>query len=430
MMKTIFFLGRQPDLGLAELESLYGAAALIPLSETIVGSTLAADDIDFSRIGGSFKAASILAEGPSMDWRTIEKGLLEVAPVVASTLAEGKLSIGLSVYGQPTPVPEITATSLRLKKIIRAKTGQNVRVVPNKQPALSSAQVVNNSLTNERGLEFVVVRGKDSVIIAKTHREQDINSYAGRDQNRPKRDARVGMLPPKLAQIIINLAVGPLAENSQLLDGAQGGSENSKGAVQNGTVSAGRSDNVAIRQKMTVLDPFCGTGVLLQEAALMGYNVYGTDLEPRMIDYSKANLLWLDETHKLPKIEATLEVGDATTYTWPEPFDAVACEGYLGQPFTGFPTDVKLREVTHTCNQIAKGFLKNIASQIEPGTRLSIALPAWKRPNGTFERLKLLDSLEELGYNRISFVHSDTGNLLYYREDQIVARDITILIKN
>ena len=27
-----------------------------------------------------------------------------------------------------------------------------------------------------------------------------------RDQNRPKRDARVGMLPPKLAQIMINLA--------------------------------------------------------------------------------------------------------------------------------------------------------------------------------------------------------------------------------
>ncbi len=34
---------------------------------------------------------------------------------------------------------------------------------------------------------------------------------------------------------------------------------------------------------------------MLQEALLMGYEVYGTDLEPRMIDYSQANLGWLDK---------------------------------------------------------------------------------------------------------------------------------------
>ncbi len=37
---------------------------------------------------------------------------------------------------------------------------------------------------------------------------QDVDEYAARDQARPKRDAYVGMLPPKLAQTLINNAYG------------------------------------------------------------------------------------------------------------------------------------------------------------------------------------------------------------------------------
>ena len=59
-----------------------------------------------------------------------------------------------------------------------------------------------------------------------------------------------------------------------------------------------------------LLDPFCGTGVVLQEALLMGYDVYGTDLEPRMIDYSGANLDWLSERFDLSGREMRLEAGE------------------------------------------------------------------------------------------------------------------------
>lgn len=68
-----------------------------------------------------------------------------------------------------------------------------------------------------------------------------------RDYGRPARDARVGMLPPKLAQIMLNLSVKD-------------------------------------EKSGTVLDPFCGTGVLLQEAALAGFDFIGSDIEPRMVE--------------------------------------------------------------------------------------------------------------------------------------------------
>jgi tRNA G10 N-methylase Trm11 len=400
--KSLLFLGRQPALGLAELESLYGADTISLINETVAGSKLPAKDIDFSRLGGSIKLASVIGEIESTDWRRIEKVLLQQVPITATLLEEGKIQFGLSIYGLKVGLKDIEATALRLKKAIRAKTNQSVRVTPNKESALSSAQVLHNHLTGPRGLEIVLVKSGNKTILGRTVAEQDIEAYAKRDQNRPKRDARVGMLPPKLAQIIVNLAVG----NPKIIED--------------------KTTHTPI-----VLDPFCGTGVILQEALLMEYHVIGTDIESRMIEYTQKNIEWLYKERDISGFLRYLAVGDATQHQWLEAHvtDAVACEGYLGQPFNTFPSEEKLREVMNTCNQIMKGFLKNIAGQIQSGTRLCVALPAWHRPNGTFEHLKLLDSLEELGYNRVVLKHVRNEELLYYRPDQVVARELLILTK-
>lgn len=403
--KSLLFLGRQPALGLAELESLYGAENIIPVNETVAASTLPADKIHFSRLGGSIKLADSIGEITTTDWHRIEKTLLKQIPAIATSLAEGKIQFGLSVFGLKVNVKDIEATALRLKKAIRAKTNQSVRVTPNKEPVLSSAQVLHNHLTGPRGLEIVLVQAGNKTIIGRTVAEQDIEAYTKRDRNRPKRDARVGMLPPKLAQIIINLASKQITPKNTVINREK-------------PAHIGR-----------LLDPFCGTGVLLQEAALMGYDLYGSDIEPRMTEFTKANIAWLRDTHKTDDFNMLIEVGNATNHIWSKPIDLIACEGYLGQPFSAFPSEEKLREVTNTCNQIMKGFLKNTAGQIESGTRLCIALPAWHRPNGTFEHLKLLDSLEELGYNRVSFAHVRDEELLYYRPNQVVARELLVITR-
>jgi tRNA G10 N-methylase Trm11 len=229
------------------------------------------------------------------------------------------------------------------------------------------------------------------VVFGKTTAVQNITSYTYRDRGRPKRDARVGMLPPKLAQIIVNLA-NP-------------------------------------KDHSRVLDPFCGTGVILQEAALMGLDVYGTDLESRMIDYSETNLKWLRGSLGRPR-DWELEIGDATQHQW-KPFEVVASEVYLGQPFSAFPAKDKLQNVIQTCDLITEKFLKNIHDQMQPGTRLSLALPAWQDPkNGAFHHLPLLDHLEVLGYNRMSFYHASNQELIYYRPGQIVGRELIIITRN
>jgi tRNA G10 N-methylase Trm11 len=160
----------------------------------------------------------------------------------------------------------------------------------------------------------------------------------------------------------------------------------------------------------------------------MGHGVYGTDLADKMIEFSTANLSWLEQSHHLT-VTRSLHQGDAMTTTWQQPIDAVVAETYLGQPFSAPPSSSKLAEVRRNCDHIISTFLKNIASQLTPGTPLCVAVPAWKDANGTFTHLSLTGKLSELGYERVAFKNVSAADLLYYREDQIVARELLVLVK-
>ena len=401
MMQSLCILGRQPALGLAEVESLYGAEHISEVSDHVTALDINVDDIAFGRLGGSTRLGRVLATVPTNLWKDTEKQLARSLVDIARTLPEGKLQLGISVYGIPITPQKLTATGLTLKKIVRGKTGRSLRLVPNTDLELNTAQVLHNHLTDTVGVEFLVCATADGkTIIAQTVAVQDIDSYTLRDRGRPRRDARVGMLPPKLAQIIINLAVS----------------------------------SVDPSHRAVILDPFCGTGVILQEASLMGFDIYGTDLEPRMIEYTKANLTWLNTLpfhsvtpHGDDDTYFTLEQGDATDHVWKPQPTFVACEAYLGRPFTATPAHDVLEQTVSDVNRILKQFLRNIHTQLPADGRLCVAVPAWQLQPNTFRHLPLLDSLEEIGYNRVSFEHVRDSDLLYYRDDQIVARELLVL---
>jgi hypothetical protein len=146
-----------------------------------------------------------------------------------------------------------------------------------------------------------------------------------------------------------------------------------------------------------------------------------------MINYTQANLAWLDQTFHTEVVNTHLAIGDATSYQWDHPFTAVACESYLGQPLTTLPPADKLQTIIHGCNLIITKFLRNIAAQCPPGTRFCVAVPAWQTRAGQFKTLPLVDQIADLGYNLIRFEHADRPDLLYYRENQLVARQLLVL---
>ena len=281
-MKYLAVLGRLPKLSLAELMSLYED---VEQKGAELATFESVEKPELKRLGGTLKLAEELPEGFNY--------LIDAL----ADLPEGKITLGVSDYRRKTSARRAQGEALKIKKILQRR-GRSVRVLENKAAILSTATSHHNQLAEKKNhVEIIMTDFGNFNLIG----VQNISEYAKRDQARPARDAKVGMLPPKLAQILINLA-GMLPEKS------------------------------------LVLDPFCGTGVVLQEAYLMGYRPYGTDLAERMVDYTKRNLDWIG--CKDYKVEA----GDATTFKWSEKADAVVAEAFLGQPMSQPPADIKLKQ--------------------------------------------------------------------------------------
>ena len=388
-MNYLLVLGREPKLSLVELEALFGSENVKAFlaKQGSKGSNLAivkTNKLDFSRLGGSIKAGRILTE-PVQDY--------------LSKLPEGKITLGVSDYSPRASKKTTWALALKYKNLLK-RHGRNVRLIPNNDGATLTSAASHHNQLGEKVNHIEILKYQNDIAISIG--TQNITAYAKRDRERPARDAFVGMLPPKLAQILINIATGEFEKQHQT--------------------------------KPIVLDPFCGTGVVLQEVMLMGYSAYGTDLSEKMIKYSGRNLEWLtDRTSGLQKPDAPkfyLEEGDATKHSWQSAkVGCVASEIYLGHPLSAPPGSLKLKEFQQSTKELLLGFLKNISNQIPSGATLCLATPAWLRPNGSYEGVNILDEIENLGYNKLQYKHATTQDLIYYREGQIVARQLLILRK-
>lgn len=389
----IAILGRQPALGMAELEHLYGTGKTRWFSDL----SACIDDEAFSlnHLGGAQKAGRVTLELKNGTWHDVSTKIIQAYGHTWSRF-EGKLTVGISAYGFNTSARDVQKTGIILKQRLK-KNNVNIRLIPNIEPALNSATSHHNKLgLSHNKQELIIVKARNGrILIAESIGAQNITAYTRRDQERPKRDAFVGMLPPKLAQIMINLAL-PHTSNTE---------------------RHGR-----------VLDPFCGTGVILQEASLMGYSTYGTDLSEKMVEFSQTNMRWLADSHHMT-VNTTITQADAMDTRWKQPIDSVVCESYLGQPFNTSPSPDKLEQVRKNCNHIITDFLKNIGQQIISGTPLCVAVPAWRDSNGQFQHLPVIKELSNIGFTQYQFEHISNDTLLYYRENQIVARELLVLVK-
>ncbi len=383
-MIFMLILGREPKLSLVELEALFGSENVKKVAPEI--AFVETDSLNLEHLGGSIKAGKILEES--------------VTDYLAK-LPEGKITLGISDYSAKANKKSSWTLALKYKNLLK-RHGRNVRLIPNNDgPVLSSAASHHNQLGEKLNhIEILKFNNHLAVSIG----TQNITAYAKRDRERPARDAFVGMLPPKLAQILINIAVGEFKKENQ------------------------------DQKDLVILDPFCGTGVVLQEATLMGYSAYGTDLSEKMISYSKKNMDWL--TNRTPELQEKdapklyLEPGDATDHSWNlTKVNCIASEIYLGHPLSQAPSGIKLKEYQQSTKALLTSFLKNIGTQIASGTTLCLATPAWLRPNGHYEGVNILDEIEKLGYNTLQYKHAASQDLLYYRDGQIVARKLLILRK-
>ena len=372
----IALLGRQPELGLIELESVLGAAAIEPFGRQIALITTAPD---LSRLGGVIKTAEIMYRGEATDLQALPIDI-EQLPV-----SDSKISFALSVYGARSDARSVMAAGLQIKKILKQR-GSVRLVTPTKGSEVTVAQLKHNRII-EDGFELMVVVSGKEMIIARTVAIQDIDWYSRRDYERPSRSAKVGMLPPKLAQILINTT---------------------KASV--------------------VVDPFCGTGVVPQEALLMGRTAVGSDLSAEMVAASTDNLTWLANVSPVSIGAWQVDEADARTVKLPDTVCAVVSEGYLGPNLSAQPSAVRLDEIKLELRELYLVALKNWAGQLDAGAEVALCVPAWKIGK-TWSYLNLVDDTVRLGYTVKVFKHVP-ARILYARDDQVVGRQLLLLRKN
>ncbi len=421
MYRYAFVLGHRPLLSLAELAVWlkrqagwkpvrFGNGLLIAESP----APLLAPETCLAELGGTVKIILINSENFS-SLATARKVIeSEITPDKLARLylaqTKQKIEFGFSVYPLASQFsPKDLQIFLRtfgidLKQALR-RQNLGSRLVVSEDAALSSVVVSKNKLLS-RGADIAVIFDDHYLALGKTLAVQDFENYSRRDYGRPAADPKSGMIPPKLAQILINLAEIPKAG--------------------------------------VVFDPFCGMGTILQEALLRGYKVIGTDASADTIKKAKQNLDWLISSYKLPTNQVlslqAVDVHFLGRHFPANTADAIVTEGLLGPALSRVP-GVSLR--AKYFGQLSRLHLKAFEQYkriLAPGGKIVAVFPYYLSPNGSRDFLPILDNIRQLGYTKVSFFTDemtklinyepgDRGTLLYERPRQIVGREIAVFVK-
>jgi len=366
MSTYLFILGKDRELSLAELEARYSDSRFI-----FAGSDFAVLDVkqkidqsEFDKLGGVIKMGQVI--------ETAERKKLsdELIKQLIKHHTSGKLNYGISIYGWSEK--NLRPLLLDLKKKLK-KEGVSSRFANQRFLNLSVAQYKG---IKDKGVEFLVAKDGDKFSIAEVIAVQDIDSYSKRDYYKPYRDMRVGMLPPKLAQIMINLA----------------------GDVK------------------SVWDPFCGGGVLIMEGLLMGHDMFGSDISKKHLDGAVKNVDWLQREYSF-KNRVDLFIHDAVQ-PLNKKFNAIVCEGYLGPPQTNVRSAENLKPLIDELDRLYVGFFSAL-KKINFKGPIVIALPFFRLHGGNeLDLSPTIRKIERLGFKK------NPKLLKYARSSQIVGRGI------
>jgi len=390
-MRYFFILGTNSTLSLAELATVFsnGEFSLFQKNIAILDTNQNLKDERIKKIGGVIKFGIILNETASLN----PKDILKLAAIFSKPeRKESKFNFGISFYGKAKI--RTKAIAMEFKKLLK-ESNINSRWVISREPTLSSVVVEQNKLVTEKGVEIVLIEFNKKLYLGKTIAVQPFKELSFRDYGRPARDDRSGMLPPKLAQIMINLSGAKIED--------------------------------------TVLDPFCGSGTVITEAMLMGYtNIIGSDISNRAVSDTKKNVEWIKNNFQLPNNNFKLLHADATQISKqfkPNSIDAIITEPYLGPQNSGF-------EIAKVANELEQLYGKSLAEFkkiLKPNGKIVMIWPSFsKKPrsiflNPNFSGFKIINPIPENLKKNIFLNLTARETMVYGREEQKVWREVVIL---
>ncbi|MHA2069318.1 MAG: TRM11 family SAM-dependent methyltransferase [Candidatus Thorarchaeota archaeon] len=352
------------DRGLADGVKDYSrTAAIVEIEETLDDEQLV--EIQ-SALGGCFKTGRVvsaydrsLAEGAFPAKGKVNKQdrkVFQEAPWTGRVwrkMRGGKVKFGVSTYpmlGKQTTIDlrRFTLglddwTKKRILELGARKAAYYVYEGPDKRDAsrpnvaLWPQSIGRHGLLTPPNAELLAMLMEDTLYIAKTIAVYDSTLQRYRDETRPFMSAEIST-SPKICRTLLTLS------------GARPGD--------------------------TVLDPFCGTGTLLMEAAMLDMKCIGIDIEQSMVKGAGQNLKWLG-TGLGAWIDFKLIKGDARNASKliGGQVDAVAFEPHLGPTYSERPTYDDASASIDELTQLYRDVLESLESCLRPGGRIAMTLP-------------------------------------------------------
>jgi 16S rRNA G966 N2-methylase RsmD len=350
-------------------------------------------------LGGTIKTGWTIGEMET--WN--DQMLIDLITAYA-VAAEGKekITFGISLYDLGGRVisaekkKAVERLGLMIKNILK-ETGRPVRFVSSKEPTLSSVIVETNHLLSSGG-EFVLFLDGARVLVGQTQTVQDFAAWSDRDYGRPLRDAKSGMLPPKLARIMINLAGKDIT-------------------------------------RATLLDPFCGSGTILMESALLECpHLIGSDISAKAIEQTRCNMDWLFKNgfEKKPAITLLETAAEHLPSLLTQSVDLIVTETYLGPPQKGRESSETLMHALKDIEIMLSASLPSLHRLIKKDGVMILACPVYhSKEKPLFLPMQKIAESSRWKINPFPEALtplSPSGGLIYERPGQKVAREILKMI--
>ncbi|MBU2634308.1 MAG: hypothetical protein KJ674_03615 [Nanoarchaeota archaeon] len=173
--------------------------------------------------------------------------------------------------------------------------------------------------------------------------------------------------------------------------------------------------------KKEILDPFCGTGTILQEALLKNLKVIGMD---KNIEEAKTNLDWLSKRYKTP----TYKLIHGNSIFLSQQVKSVECvvtEPYLGPYLKKYPSPQEAKKIIDELEILYTKTLKEISKIVTD--KIVIIVPIIKTRN-SLVRFNFLNILKQANLKWISF-KGVKQPILYKTRNNKVIREIWVLEK-
>ena len=388
--KYAFVLGNNPKLSAKEIEKVLQTEKADFKVELIndqvmvvhVQSQLKPSELQ-NVLGGTIKIALIADYLPKNSLETVVTKLIKQR--VNDLKVTKKFQFGFSRYGN-FDFKRLERLGLTIKKELK-KFGVNSRLVISRESTLSSVIVQKENMISQ-GADIILIDQGERIYLGYTLSVQGFEAYSQRDYGRPARDDRSGMLPPKVAQMMINLSQA--------------------------------------KKTQTLLDPFCGSGTVLQEALFLGFNkLIGTDLSAKAIQDCQNNLNWLKVKYQLDLSGVKLQKIDVTELSNNLDLESIDC--IITEPYLGPVTPVALNQNYAVVEELNKLYLKafiEFQKVLKKNGKVVIILPVINK-----QKLEILLEIKKIGFQIDPLSDDNRGSLVYSREGQRVMREIFIFIK-